>query len=150
MPRYQPRHHQQQRPAPPPSNLDHFPPLGNEIPREKSRPLHSVPAKPADQPRGQQRPAAAEVVVIGGQNSGRQRAGGTVFQWRPPVQTQYEQFFPEQAFYLDMVAKAILNGIQPPESETDAKIKLLQTLQDICRQLCPTAELIPFGSLVST
>lgn len=147
--RFPPRH-QQHRPAPPPSNLDHFPPLGNEIPREKSRPLHSVPAKHADQPRGQQRPAAADVVVIGGHNSARQRGGGTAYQWRPPAQTQYEQFFPEQAYHLDNVAKTLLDSITPPDNETRSKERLLDRLQDICRKLCPTADLIPFGSLVST
>lgn len=128
--------------APPPPNLDHFPPLGKETPKEKPRPLHSVvPTQHADQPRGQLR--QPEVVVGPGFHNSR------LFQWRPP-QTHYEQFYVEQAFHLDHVAKALLEKITPPDSETSFKEELLRTLQDICKKLCPTAELIPFGSLVST
>jgi len=123
--------------SPPPSNFDHFPPLGKEIPKEKQRSLNSVPTQRADQPRGQQ------PVGPGNRN--------TKSYQRRPAQAlgHYEQFFAEQAFYLDQVTKRLLDKITPPDSAITAKHELLNSLELICKQLSPTAKLIPFGSLVS-
>lgn len=112
---------------PPPPNLDHFPPLGQESPRERPPlPLGSMPPQQAGQYRGQR-------------------------QWRAqPPPNYYEQFFAEQAFFLDQMAHQLLKEITPLESEIAAKHTLLETLERICKQLCPTAKLMPFGSLVST
>ncbi|KAF8539701.1 hypothetical protein BDD12DRAFT_736574 [Trichophaea hybrida] len=123
--------------APPPPSLDHFPPLGKEIPKEKLRSLNSVLTQHADQPRGQQ--------PVGPANRNAKS-----YHWRPTqAPAYYEQFFAEQALHLDQVAKRLLDKITPPDSETTAKHELLKTLERICKQLSPSAKLIPFGSVVT-
>jgi hypothetical protein len=129
-PRFTPRQPPGLTAAPPPSSLDHFPPLGKEILKNQPRPSPGSPAQPADQARGQRNPNARL--------------------WQPPPPAiRYEQFFAEQALHLDQLASALLNEITPPDSEISSRRKLLEDLGRICHQLSPTAKLVPFGSLVS-
>jgi len=133
--------------APPLPSLGHFP-LGEENPEGKQRSRRSIPPyRRADQHRDQQhhRPEA------GPPASGNSPTTIDRYDWRPArlPAAHYEQFFGEQAANLERVARVLLEKISPPEEETVAKNELLRVLQDICRKLVPTAELIPFGSLVS-
>jgi len=135
-------------PAPVAPNLDHFPPLGKENPEGKQQVPHSVHSyQRADQSRGQQHHRSESGPLTA--NKGRFPTG--MFDRRlaglPPA--YYEQFFVEQAANLERLARSLVEDISPPDQETTAKNELLRVLQVICRTLVPTAELIPFGSLVS-
>jgi hypothetical protein len=121
------RQHPGSVPAPPPANLD---PLDKQLLKESAGGLRGAQIQqPGQEERSNTRPEN---------------------QAAKPNNWHYERFYPEQASNLDRLAREILVQITPPELEITSKRQLLDRLSRICKKLSPTAELVPFGSLVST
>jgi hypothetical protein len=128
---------------PPPPNLDHFPALGSDVLNQK---MHYIDGDQTHPRNGD--------LEYPDTRPGNQ--GPKIYNWRPPhthsgpPQARYAQFYAAQAQSLDKFAEGLLDKITPPASEISTKLQLLKKLNVICQTLSPTAELITFGSFVST
>lgn len=141
--------------VPPPTALDHFPPLGTQPAKTKPSPpafYEQQSTAQNSQQRIQYQPLPANTRKF----NPPVRGGGPVRgNFRTPNYTgrpthQYiEQISIEQSHYLNEFAKRIIAEAAPPESETSVKHALLKRLEAICKEVSPDAKLIPFGSLVS-
>ncbi|KAL7276927.1 hypothetical protein RUND412_000071 [Rhizina undulata] len=60
-----------------------------------------------------------------------------------------EQIAKEQNMNLCELAQKVIADVAPPKSEILAKHKFLERLEEICKRVCPDAELISFGSFVT-
>lgn len=140
--------------APPPTALDHFPPLG-ALPTKTNSP----PLNPHYQQQTAQKPqqrAQYQPLPINTRNFDSPARGGPVRgnfhtpgHAGRPTQQYIEQISAEQSHYLNEFSKRVIAEAAPPASETSVKHALLRRLEAICREVSPDAKLIPFGSLVS-
>lgn len=142
--------------VPPPTALDHFPPLGAAQPAKPNSPLpnsyHQQPTAQKHQQRTQYQP-----LPINNRNfdppargSGPLRGNIRTSNHAGRLSQQYiEQVSTEQNRYLNDFSKRIIAEAAPPASETSVKHALLKRLEFICKEVSPDAQLIPFGSLVS-
>lgn len=141
--------------VPPPTTLNHFPPLGTQAVKSKSPPPNIYQQQPIAQ-KPQQRTQYQPLPIDTHSNPPPSRGGGPVRRnfrnhnhaGRPPHQ-YIEQIAAEQSHYLNELAKQIIAEASPPTSETSIKHALLKRLEAICKEMSPDANLIPFGSLVS-
>lgn len=141
--------------VPPPTALDHFPPLGTQP--AKAKPLLRNSYQQQSKAQNTQQRMQYQPLPVNTHNfSPPVRGGGTArggfrnpnYTGRP--QQQYiEQVSAEQSYYLDEFSKRIIAEAAPPEIETSVKHALLKRLEAICKEVSPDAKLIPFGSLVS-
>lgn len=142
--------------VPPPTALDHFPPLGAAQPAKTNsslpNPYHQQPTAQKPQQRTQYQPLPINTrnydppVRGGGPARGNFRSPSHVGR---PSQQYIEQISAEQSYYLNDFSKQIIAEAAPPASETSVKHALLKRLEAICKEVSPDADLIPFGSLVS-
>lgn len=130
--------------APVPTMAD-FPPLGAQGP--VARP---VPVPTGPNPQRANAYVGQHQVQVGRRHAENAPPRGQHSYTAPAQRHQaYRQYWPEQARLLDELSKEVLAKATPPESETDMKKQLLSRLEAICKELDPSAELVPFGSLVS-
>lgn len=142
--------------VPPPTALDHFPPLGAAQQAKINSPLpkhyHQQPTAQKSQQRTQYQP-----LPINTRNFDRPARGGGTLRgnFRTPnhsgrqSQQYMEQISAEQNHYLNDFSKLIIAEAAPPAAEISVKHTLLKRLEAICKEVSPDAQLIPFGSLVS-
>lgn len=142
--------------VPPPTALDHFPPLGTAQQAKTNSPLsnpyHQQPTVQKPQQRTQYQP-----LPINTRNFDHPARGGGPLRGNfrtpnhagRPSQQYIEQISAEQNHYLNDFSKRIIAEAAPPAAETTVKHTLLKRLEAICKEVSPDAQLIPFGSLVS-
>lgn len=142
--------------VPPPTALDHFPPLG---PAQQAKPNSPLPKHYHQQPTAQksQQRTQYQPLPINTRNFDHPARGGGTLRGNfrtsnhsgRQSQQYMEQISAEQNHYLNDFSRQVIAEAAPPAAETSVKHTLLKKLEAICKEVSPDAQLIPFGSLVS-